>query len=117
MFHICFRYYTVSAPKVFRANSNYHISVTCHDADKASEVQVGIVGEQSGSSPYSNLKTITVEPDVTKLVEIDVSRFVFPVHWNQISINLSLTLGWTCNGRHLQCDCPWFVWLCLREQH
>lgn len=74
MFHVCFSYYTVSASKVFRANSNYHISVSSHDADKTSEVQVGIVGEQSGGGPYSNLKTITVEPDATKLVEIDVSR-------------------------------------------
>lgn len=68
------RYYTISASKVFRANSNYHISVSSHDADKAAEVQVGITGEQAGGSPYSNLKTITIEPDGTKIVEIDVRK-------------------------------------------
>lgn len=86
MFPLCFRYYTISGSKVFRANSQYHVSVSSHNADSVAEVEVGIVGEPAGGAPYSNLKTISIEPDGTKIVEIDVS---FPCL--RLFITLTLT--------------------------
>lgn len=86
------RYYTISASKVFRANSNYHISVTNHDGAVPAEIQVGIVGD--GSNAYSNLKTITVDPDTTKIVDLDVSSAAFPTPKQSISF-MELLSGWS----------------------
>lgn len=100
MFHLCFSYYTVTASKVFRSNSPYHISVSSHDATSAAEIEVGITGDQSGVGAYSNLKTITVVPDGTKLVEIDVSYSKILVNSFLIKLLIILQVGPLTDGTY-----------------
>ncbi|XP_055376033.1 CD109 antigen isoform X11 [Condylostylus longicornis] len=59
--------YTVVAPGTIRANSDYHVSVSIHQAKQPAEVKVGVEGEK-----YKDHKTVMVDPMSTEIVKFKI---------------------------------------------
>ncbi|XP_059619137.1 CD109 antigen-like isoform X4 [Phlebotomus argentipes] len=81
-------YYSVVGSRVFRANSPYHVSVSTHGTSEAVQMRVGVEGQSEGGSKFSQFKDVTLEPDTSKLVEIDIGK-VEPGEYNLTAEGLS----------------------------
>lgn len=65
------RHYTIVAPQNIRANSEYHVSASLHDATEPSTIRVTVKNDRG----YKDIQEITVQPYTTKMVQFSVSRF------------------------------------------
>ncbi|GAB0100916.1 Alpha-macroglobulin, receptor-binding [Sergentomyia squamirostris] len=81
-------YYTIVGSQVFRANSPYHVSVSTHGTSEAVRMRIGVEGQSEGGQRFSQFKDVTLEPDTSKLVEIDVGS-VAPGEYNLTAEGLS----------------------------
>uniref|UniRef100_A0A6B2E4V8 CD109 antigen n=1 Tax=Phlebotomus kandelakii TaxID=1109342 RepID=A0A6B2E4V8_9DIPT len=81
-------YYTVVGSRIFRANSPYHVSVSTHGTSEAVQMRVGVEGQSEGGSKFSQFKDVTLEPDTSKVVEIDIGK-VEPGEYNLTAEGLS----------------------------
>ncbi|XP_055684022.1 thioester-containing protein 1 allele R1-like isoform X2 [Lutzomyia longipalpis] len=81
-------YYTIVGSRIFRANSPYHVSVSTHDTSEAVQMRIGVEGESEGGAKFSQFKDVTLEPDTSKVVEIDIGK-VLPGQYNLTAEGLS----------------------------
>ncbi|XP_055710660.1 thioester-containing protein 1 allele R1-like isoform X3 [Phlebotomus papatasi] len=81
-------YYTIVGSRIFRANSPYHISVSTHGTSEAVQMRVGVEGQSEGGSKFSQFKDVTLEPDTSKVVEIDIGN-IEPGQYNLTAEGLS----------------------------
>lgn len=73
LFFFFSRFYTVVAPKVLRPNSEYHVSVSTHGVERATQVWVEVGGRQDSGGRFSAGQGTTVEPRTTRIIKIEVS--------------------------------------------
>lgn len=95
-------HYTIIAPQNIRANSEYHVSVSLHDADQPGTIRISIKNDRG----LSDSKEVTVEPYTTRIVQFSVG-----------SIQFKLLLF---HQKHFHCTIdwwppPWYSFNCCRR--
>lgn len=62
-------HYTIVAPQNIRANSEYHVSASLHDATEPSTIRITV----KNNKDYRNTQEVTVQPFTTRMVQFTVS--------------------------------------------
>lgn len=72
---VCFRFYTIVAPKSIRPYSEYHVSLTGYELTEPINIRLTINGSTYSDEPaFLQSKDVFLESNSAKTVQFDVSR-------------------------------------------
>lgn len=84
------RYYSIIAPKVIRADSEYHVAVSTTGVSIPSTIYIELNGLLDNGEIFNVSQVIRVQPYMTRILQFEVNIFKFFITFLYFTFNIYL---------------------------